>query len=76
MLTRTRNRKGWVRAGFFVRAALFAASFSIGGVGTGSNASLSDIIGQNNGSASTTSTAGIGTANLSTLKDGSPFSAF
>ena len=61
MIIWIRNRKGWVGAVFFVLAAIFAASFIIGGVGTGSNASLSDIIGKNNGSASTTSTAGIST---------------
>jgi tetratricopeptide (TPR) repeat protein len=61
MIIWIRNRKGWVGAVFFVLAAIFAASFIIGGVGTGSNASLSDIIGKDNGSASTTSTAGVGT---------------
>jgi tetratricopeptide (TPR) repeat protein len=62
MIIWIRNRKGWVGAVFFVLAAIFAASFIIGGVGTGSNASLSDIIGNGNGGgASTTSTAGVGT---------------
>ncbi len=54
MIIWIRNRKGWVGAVFFVLAAIFAASFIIGGVGTGSNASLSDIIGQNGGSAGST----------------------
>ncbi|MDX6596775.1 MAG: hypothetical protein QOE87_662 [Gaiellales bacterium] len=61
MIIWIRSRKGWVGAVFFGLAAIFAASFVIGGVGTGSNASLSDILG-NNGSAgtSTTSTASVG----------------
>jgi tetratricopeptide (TPR) repeat protein len=55
MIIWIRNRKGWVGAVFFVLAAIFAASFVIGGVGTGQNASLSDVFGQNGGgSASTT----------------------
>jgi tetratricopeptide (TPR) repeat protein len=54
MIIWIRNRKGWVGAVFFVLAAIFAASFIIGGVGTGSNASLSDIIGQNGGSGGST----------------------
>jgi cytochrome c-type biogenesis protein CcmH/NrfG len=61
MIIWIRERRGWVAAVFVVLAAIFAASFIIGGVGTGSNASLSDIIGNNDGSgASTTSTASIG----------------
>lgn len=61
MIIWIRNRRGWVAAVFCVLAAIFAASFVIGGVGTGSNASLSDIIGNDSGSgASTTSTKSIG----------------
>jgi tetratricopeptide (TPR) repeat protein len=62
MIIWIRSRKGWVGAVFFILAAIFAASFIIGGVGTGSNASLSDIIGNDGGSAgtSTTSTASVG----------------
>ena len=57
MIIWIRSRKGWVGAVFFVLAAIFAASFIIGGVGTGSQASLSDIIGQDDGTGtSTTST--------------------
>jgi tetratricopeptide (TPR) repeat protein len=62
MIIWIRSRKGWVGGVFFVLAAIFAASFIIGGVGTGSNASLSDIIGNDDGSGtSTTSTQSIGT---------------
>jgi tetratricopeptide (TPR) repeat protein len=61
MIIWIRSRKGWVGAVFFVLAAIFAASFIIGGVGTGSNASLSDIIGNDGGAGtSTTSTESIG----------------
>ena len=54
MIIWIRNRRGWVGGVFFVLAAIFAASFIIGGVGTGSNASLSDIFGSDSGSPSTT----------------------
>lgn len=54
MIIWIRNRRGWVAAVFCVLAAIFAASFVIGGVGTGSNASLSDIFNNDGGSASTT----------------------
>jgi tetratricopeptide (TPR) repeat protein len=54
MIIWIRNRKGWVGAVFFVLAAIFAASFIIGGVGTGSNASLSDVFGQNGGGSGST----------------------
>jgi tetratricopeptide (TPR) repeat protein len=54
MIIWIRNRRGWVAAVFCVLAAIFAASFVIGGVGTGSNASLSDIFNNGGGSASTT----------------------
>ena len=47
MIIWIRNRKGWIGAVFFGLAVIFALSFIIGGVGTGSNASLSDIF--NNG---------------------------
>jgi tetratricopeptide (TPR) repeat protein len=61
MIIWIRNRRGWVAAVFVILAAIFAASFIIGGVGTGSNASLSDIIGNNGGSGgSTTSSASVG----------------
>ena len=55
MIIWIRNRKGWVAVIFFGLALVFALSFIIGGVGTGSNASLSDIF--NNGGASNTSTS-------------------
>ena len=54
MIIWIRNRKGWVGAVFFVLAAIFAASFIIGGVGTGQNASLSDVFGQNGGGSAST----------------------
>ena len=62
MIIWIRTRKGWVGGIFFALVAIFAISFIIGGVGTGSQASLSDIIGNNGGGAgtSTTSTAGVG----------------
>ena len=62
MIIWIRTRKGWVGGIFFALVAIFAISFIIGGVGTGSQASLSDIIGNDNGGAgtSTTSTASVG----------------
>lgn len=61
MIIWIRSRKGWVGGVFFVLAAIFAASFIIGGVGTGSQASLSDIIGQDDGTGtSTTSNETVG----------------
>ena len=61
MIIWIRERRGWVAAVFFGLVVIFAASFIIGGVGTGSNASLSDIIGKDNGSAATTSSASVTT---------------
>jgi tetratricopeptide (TPR) repeat protein len=59
MIIWIRNRKGWVGVVFFVMIGIFAASFVIGGVGSGNNASLSDIFGNSGGSsATTTPTAG------------------
>jgi tetratricopeptide (TPR) repeat protein len=55
MIIWIRNRKGFVAVIFFGLALIFALSFIIGGVGTGSNASLSDIF--NDGGASNTSTS-------------------
>ena len=61
MIIWIRSRKGWVGGVFFVLAVIFAASFIIGGVGSGSSASLSDIIGNDDGTGtSTTSTESIG----------------
>jgi tetratricopeptide (TPR) repeat protein len=54
MIIWIRNRKGWIGGVFFLLAAIFALSFVIGGVGTGNNASLSDIFGKNGGSAGST----------------------
>jgi tetratricopeptide (TPR) repeat protein len=64
MIIWIRNRKGWIAAVFFFLAALFALSFIIGGVGTGNNASLSDIFGNSGGSAGTT---GAVTGSISSL---------
>ena len=58
MIIWIRERKGWVGVVFCVMIGIFAASFVIGGVGSGNNASLSDIFNNNgSGSASTTPTA-------------------
>jgi tetratricopeptide (TPR) repeat protein len=58
MIIWIRNRKGWIGAVFFLLAAIFGLSFVIGGVGTGNNASLSDIFGNSGGgSAATTGAA-------------------
>jgi tetratricopeptide (TPR) repeat protein len=58
MIIWIRNRKGWIGVVFFVLIGIFAASFVIGGVGSGNNASLSDIFNNSGGSsASTTPTA-------------------
>jgi tetratricopeptide (TPR) repeat protein len=55
MLMRIREQKGWIRGIFIALILVFASSFVIGGVGSGSNFSLSDIIGNDSGSSSTTS---------------------
>ncbi len=58
MIIWIRNRKGWIGVVFFVLAGIFMLSFVIGGVGSGNNASLSDIFGNSGGSnSSTTPTA-------------------
>jgi hypothetical protein len=54
MIIWIRNRKGWIGGVFFLLAAIFALSFVIGGVGTGNQASLSDIFGNGGGGAGTT----------------------
>jgi tetratricopeptide (TPR) repeat protein len=54
MIIWIRERKGWVGVVFCVMIGIFAASFVIGGVGSGNNASLSDIFNNNGGSASST----------------------
>jgi tetratricopeptide (TPR) repeat protein len=66
MIIWIRNRKGWVAVIFFGLALIFGLSFIIGGVGTGSNASLSDIF--NNGGASGTSTSPSQNLSLSQLQ--------
>ncbi len=57
MIIWIRNRKGWIGGVFFLLAAIFALSFVIGGVGTGNQASLSDIFGNNSANGSGTTTA-------------------
>lgn len=57
MIIWIRNRKGWIGGVFFLLAAIFALSFVIGGVGTGNQASLSDIFGNNGGGSAGTTTA-------------------
>jgi cytochrome c-type biogenesis protein CcmH/NrfG len=52
MLMRIREQKGWIRGIFVALILVFASSFVIGGVGSGSNFSLSDIIGGNGGGSS------------------------
>jgi tetratricopeptide (TPR) repeat protein len=54
MIIWIRERKGWIGVVFFVLAGIFAMSFVIGGVGSGNNASLSDIFGNSGGSNSQT----------------------
>ena len=66
MIIWIRNRKGFVAVIFFGLALVFALSFIIGGVGTGSNASLSDIF--NNGGASNTSTSPTQNLSISELQ--------
>jgi tetratricopeptide (TPR) repeat protein len=59
MIIWIRERKGWVAVLFVVMIVIFGASFVIGGVGTGNQASLSDIFGNSGGSSGTTTpTAG------------------
>jgi tetratricopeptide (TPR) repeat protein len=57
MLMRIREQKGWIRGIFVALIVVFAFSFVIGGVGSGSNFSLSDIIGGSSSSSSTTSSS-------------------
>ena len=52
MLMRIREQKGWIRGIFVALILVFASSFVIGGVGSGSNFSLSDILGNSNSSSS------------------------
>jgi tetratricopeptide (TPR) repeat protein len=59
MLMRIREQKGWIRGIFVALILVFASSFVIGGVGSGSNFSLSDIIGNGGGSSSTTNSSSV-----------------
>jgi len=59
MLMEIRQRKGWIKAVFIGLIIAFAGGFVIGGVGSGNGGfSLSDIIGNNNGSSSTNGSIG------------------
>jgi cytochrome c-type biogenesis protein CcmH/NrfG len=59
MLMRIREQKGWIRGIFVALILVFASSFVIGGVGSGSNFSLSDIIGNSSSSSSTTNSSSV-----------------
>jgi cytochrome c-type biogenesis protein CcmH/NrfG len=60
MLMRIREQKGWIRGIFIALILVFASSFVIGGVvGSGSNFSLSDIIGNSSGSSTTTNSTSV-----------------
>jgi tetratricopeptide (TPR) repeat protein len=68
MIIWIRNRKGWVAVIFFALALIFGLSFIIGGVGTGSNASISDIFNNGGASNSNTSTSPTGDLSISELQ--------
>ena len=53
MIIWIRNRRGWILVVFVVLIVVFAGGFLIGGVGSGNNYSLGDIL-NNNGGGSTT----------------------
>jgi tetratricopeptide (TPR) repeat protein len=77
MIIWIRNRKGWVAVIFFGLALVFALSFIIGGVGTGSNASLSDIFNNGGGgsNSSTSPTQNLGISELQKLVKAKPGNA-
>jgi cytochrome c-type biogenesis protein CcmH/NrfG len=68
MLMRIREQKGWIRGIFIALILVFASSFVIGGVGSGSNFSLSDIIGSSSGSSSSTTNSTSVTSLLKQIK--------
>jgi cytochrome c-type biogenesis protein CcmH/NrfG len=68
MLMRIREQKGWIRGIFIALILVFASSFVIGGVGSGSNFSLSDIIGNKSGSSSSTTNSSSVTSLLKQIK--------
>jgi cytochrome c-type biogenesis protein CcmH/NrfG len=68
MLMRIREQKGWIRGIFIALILVFASSFVIGGVGSGSNFSLSDIIGSSSGSSSSTTNSSSVTSLLKQIK--------
>jgi cytochrome c-type biogenesis protein CcmH/NrfG len=68
MLMRIREQKGWIRGIFIALILVFASSFVIGGVGSGSNFSLSDIIGNGSGSSSSTTNSSSVTSLLKQIK--------
>src|SRR3954464_12368626 len=59
MLMRIREQKGWIRGIFIALILVFASSFVIGGVGSGSNFSLSDIIGNDSSSSTPTNSSDV-----------------
>src|SRR4030088_2866791 len=68
MLMRIREQKGWIRGIFIALILVFASSFVIGGVGSGGNFSLSDIIGNTSGSSSSTVNSSSVTSLLKQIK--------
>jgi cytochrome c-type biogenesis protein CcmH/NrfG len=68
MLMRIREQKGWIRGIFIALILVFASSFVIGGVGSGGNFSLSDIIGNNSGSSSSPTNSSDVTSLLKQIK--------
>ena len=54
MIIWIRNRRGWILGLFIALIIVFAGGFVIGGVGSGNNYSLGDILDQNGNGASTT----------------------
>jgi cytochrome c-type biogenesis protein CcmH/NrfG len=68
MLMRIREQKGWIRGIFIALILVFASSFVIGGVGSGSNFSLSDIIGGGSGGSSSSTDTGNAGALLKQVK--------
>ena len=65
MIIWIRNRRGWILVVFVVLIVVFAGGFLIGGVGSGNNYSLGDIINNKNGGGSTT---GAQSADVATLR--------
>ena len=56
MIIWIRNRRGWILVVFVVLIVVFAGGFLIGGVGSGNNYSLGDILKNGNGGSTTGTT--------------------